>query len=379
MNDRSALGTADVSDTTLAAMVADLFAVPAGTSVTLVDSGAEPVPYEIPAITTGGRWWVRGTADVGGEIRPFALFVKQVHEWSRSPFFADVPPEVQPWAAKQVPWRTEGEVYRSDLVDHLPPGLAMPRSVGVHDIDDLSYAVWLEVVSTLEVEWDLARYGRAGHVLGRFAGSPAVRERSNVGGHEWDVSRYVEGRLRFQVLPMLASDDLWHHPLIADTFAGLRPRLDRAAGTVDAVAAELMDLPVLGGHGDACPNNLLVRPGTDDFTMIDFGFFTALPLGFDLGQLLVGDVQLGLRSPDDLAERDATCLTSYVEGLAAEGVEIAEQVVRRAHALQLLLFTGFSALPFELLGAEPTEQVRAMAATRATIARYVLDLVDQTG
>lgn len=378
MPDRSALGSADVSDEALAAMVSTLF--DAGDSAVVVrESMAEPVPYEIPAITTGGRWWVRGTAEVDGESRPFTLFVKQVHEWSRSPFFADVPPEVQPWAAKQVPWRTEGAVYRSDLVDHLPPGLAMPRAVGVHGIDDLSYAVWLEVVPTVEVEWDIERYRRAGNLLGRFAGSRAVRDRANVGGHEWDVTRYVEGRLRFQVLPMLASDGLWHHPLIADAFTDLRPRLDRAAAVIDTVAAELMTLPVLAGHGDACPNNLLVTPGDDDFTMIDFGFFTALPVGFDLGQLLVGDVQLGRRSADDLAERDATCLTSYVDGLAAEGVAIDEQVVRRAHALQLLLFTGYSALPFELLDAEPTEQVRAMAATRATIARYCLDLFDQTG
>ncbi|WP_182376592.1 phosphotransferase [Nocardioides sp. WS12] len=377
MHDRAALGSADVTDESLSSMVAALLGV-AISSVAVVDSTAEPVSYDIPAITTGGRWWVSGTAHVDGETRPFRLFVKQVHEWSRSPFFADVPAEMQPWAAQQVPWRTEGAVYRSDLVDHLPPGLAMPRAVGVHDIDDLSYSVWLEVVPIVEVAWDLDRYRRAGKLLGRFAGSRAVRDRANVGGHEWDVSRYVDGRLKFQVLPMLASDDLWHHPLIAGAFADLRPRLDQAAASVDAVAAELMALPVLAGHGDACPNNLLVTTG-DDFTMIDFGFFTALPVGFDLGQLLVGDVQIGLRPADDMAERDTASLTSYVDGLAAEGVDIDEQVVRRAHALQLLLFTGLSALPFELLGAEPTEQVRAMAATRAAIARYSLDLVDQTG
>ncbi|KRA32635.1 MULTISPECIES: phosphotransferase [unclassified Nocardioides] len=378
MHDRSALGPADVSDEVLTAMVAALLAID-DSAVALVDSTAEPVPYEIPAITTGGRWWVRGTADVADEPRPFALFVKQVHEWSRSPLFAELPPEIQPWAAEQVPWRTEGAVYRSDLVDHLPAGLTMPRAVGVHDIDDLSYAVWLEVVPIREVEWDLERYRRAAHLLGRFAGNDAVRERSNVGGHEWDITRYVEGRLKFQVLPMLASDDLWHHPLIADTFADLRPRLDRVAATIDAVAAELMAFPVLAGHGDACPNNLLVGPGDHDFTMIDFGFFTALPVGFDLGQLLVGDVQLGRRTADDLAERDAACLSSYVDGLAAEGVDIDERAVRRAHALQLLLFTGLSALPFELLGGEPTDEVRAMAATRAAIARHSLELVDQTG
>lgn len=379
MNDRSVLGSADVTDDALAAMVADLFAIDDTTAVTLVESNAEPVPYDIPAITTGGRWWVRGTARVGDVARPFTLFVKQVHEWSRSPFFADVPPEIQAFAAQQVPWRTEGAVYRSDLGDHLPPGLTMPRSVGVHEIDDLSYSVWLEEVPAIDVAWDLARHRSAARLLGRFAGSAAVRDRTEVGGHEWDVTRYVDGRLKFQVLPMLGSEDLWQHPLVDDTFRDLRPRLERAAAGVDAVAAELMTLPVLAGHGDACPNNLLVRLDRDGFTMIDFGFFTALPVGFDLGQLLVGDVQIGRRSPQDLAERGAACLASYVDGLAAEGVEIDTATVRRAHALHLLLFTALSALPFELLDAEPDEQVRAMAATRATIARYVLDLVEATG
>lgn len=270
MNGRSALGSADVTDDALAAMVADLFAIDDTTAVTLVESNAEPVPYDIPAITTGGRWWVRGTARVGDVARPFTLFVKQVHEWSRSPFFADVPPEIQAFAAQQVPWRTEGAVYRSDLGDHLPPGLTMPRAVGVHEIDDLSYSVWLEEVPAIDVAWDLARHRSA-------------------------------------------------------------------------------------------------------------AFFTALPVGFDCGQLLVGDVQIGRRSPLDLAERGAACLASYVDGLAAEGVEIDTATVRRAHALHLLLFTALSALPFELLDADPDEQVRAMAAARATIARYVLDLVEATG
>lgn len=299
------------------------------------------------------------------------------------PFFAEIPPEVQPWAAKQVPWRTEGEVYRSDLVDRLPSGLAMPRSTGVHIIDDLSYAVWLEVVPAIDVVWDVDRYRHAAHLLGRFAGSPGVRALATVGGHEWDVTTYVEGRLRSQVLPLIGSEEVWQHPLVADAFADLRPRLEEAAATVDAVAAELMSLPLLVGHGDGCPNNLLVRPDHDGFTMIDFGFFTQLPVGFDLGQLLVGDVQIGRRTADDLAERDEACLTSYVDGLRAEGLDIDERVVRRAHALQLLLFTGLSALPLDLLGAEPntgpSTALRAMAATRAAIARHVLDLVDQTG
>ncbi|GAA1533437.1 phosphotransferase [Nocardioides humi] len=376
MHDRSALGPADVPDALLAAMVARLLQVD---DVELVASSAVPVDYDLPAITTGGRWWVSGTAAVDGHARDFRIFVKHVHEWSRSPFFADLPEEIRPWAAQQVPWRTEGAVYRSDLGDRLPAGLAMPRAVGVHDIDDLAYSVWLEVVPAVEVAWDRERYARAAHLLGRLAGSASVRELAGVGGHEWDIGRYVEGRLRFQVLPLLGADEVWRHPLVAPAFGELRGRLLGAADRIDALAAELLALPVLVGQGDACPNNLLVRPDRDGFTLIDFGFFTALPVGFDLGQLLVGELQLGRGTADDLAGRDAACLASYVDGLGAEGVDLDPATVARAHALQLLVFTGLSSLPFEHLDAEPTNALRAMAATRAAIARYSLDLLDQTG
>lgn len=376
MHDRSALGPADVDDDVLAAMVAQLLGVD---DLELVSSTARVVDYALPAITTGGRWWVSGTAAVDGHAHDFRLFVKHVHEWSRSPFFESVPPEVREWAAGMVPWRTEGAVYRSDLAERLPRGLAMPRALGVHDIDSGAYSVWLEVVPTVDASWDLPRYRLAAHLLGRFAGSPRVRELGGVGGHEWDVSQYVEGRLGHQVLPVLGSDEVWRHPLVADTFGPLRPRMVQALDRLPALTTELLALPLLVGQGDACPNNLLVRPDRDGFTLIDFGFFMALPVGFDLGQLLVGELQLGRGSAEGLAERDEACLASYVDGLVAEGVDLGLAAVRRAHALHLLIFSGLSAIPFELLDAEPTDELRAMAATRAAIARYSLDLVDQTG
>ncbi|TQK71503.1 MULTISPECIES: phosphotransferase [unclassified Nocardioides] len=376
MHDRSALGAADVGDDVLAAMVAELLGVD---DVELLSSRAEVVDYALPAITTGGRWWVRGTAAVDGHAHDFRMFVKHVHEWSRSPFFLDVPEEIRSWAAGMVPWRTEGAVYSSDLADHLPEGLAIPRALGVHDIDDGAYTVWLEVVPTADVTWDLARYRHAAHLLGRFAARPGVRALARIGSREWDVRSYVDGRLGHQVLPILGDEGVWRHPLVAGAFADLRPRLLAAVDALPRLTEELLDQPELVGHGDACPNNLLVRPDRDGFTMIDFGFFMALPVGFDLGQLLVGDVQIGRRDASDLGERDATCLAAYVEGLVAEGVDLGIDAVRRAHALHLLIFSGLSAIPFEVLEEEPTDALRAMAATRAATARYVLDLVDQTG
>ena len=182
-----------------------------------------------------------------------------------------------------------------------------------------------------------------------------------------------------QVLPTVRDDGVWSHPLVAATFdEGVRERLRAAADRADDLVAELAAVPHLVGHGDACPNNLLVVPGTDDFVLIDFGLWGSRPVGFDLGQLLVGDVQVGRRSAEALAERDEVCLVAYQAGLRAEGCGLSDALVRRAHALQLLVFTGFSTLPFDLLGEPVTPELIEVARARAAIAAHSLDLLDAT-
>jgi hypothetical protein len=378
MHDRTALGLAEVSDAELTTMVAALLGhEPA--DVTLLDSLAENVAYDLPAITTAGRYWVRGLAGTPAGVAEFKFFVKHVQSWARSPFFAEVPEEIREMAEAGVPWRTEHLVYRSEVAQHLPEGLSMPRALGVFDLDEKAASIWLEVVAADDSEWDLARFTRAAYLLGRMSASPTVMPFAGVGGHEWDVSDYLYGRLTHQVLPVLRNEEVWQHPIIAPAFdADLRSRLLDAADRVHDYAEELMRAPLATGHGDACPNNLLVRPDGDGFTLIDFGFWRALPVGFDLGQLLVGDVQIGRRSSDDLAERDETCLASYVEGLQAEGSDVPEADVRRAHALQFLIFTGLSTIPMEFLDAPPTPELVRMSEERAAIARHSLDLIDAT-
>ncbi|MEO7352168.1 MAG: phosphotransferase [Marmoricola sp.] len=377
MNDRSALGTADVTDDQLTGMVADLLGTdPVETK--LLSSSAEEVDYDIAAITTAGRFWVRGSVGVRGGELPFQLFVKHIQAWSRSPLFQNVPVELQPMAAAGVPWRTEPLAYRSDLGRRLPVGLRMPRALGIFDLDELSASVWLEVIKTRPVVWDLDRYRRAGYLLGRVAANPRVRELASVGKFDFQVSDYLNGRLRGQVLPMLAEEGIWMHPLVAGAFEPeLRERLLEAADLAPAYAEELSEFPLSTSHGDACPNNLLVPAEDDGFVLIDYGFWGEMPIGFDLSQLLVGDVQVGRRGAGDLHDLEDTLLAAYVLGLRAEGCEVPEAAVRRAHALQLMIFTGLSTLPFEHLGREPTPEVHAIARERAAIARFSLDLLDR--
>jgi hypothetical protein len=372
--DRPLLGPADVADDVLAGMVADLLRHDA---VDLLDVAVQHEPYDIPSLTTVGRYWVTGTAGTPTGPEPFRLFVKHVQGWHHSPFFQDVPDEMKEMAKASYPWRTEPLAYASDLGDRLPAGLSMPRALGVHWFDPDAAAIWMAPVEHPHREWDTAHYRRAAYLLGRLAASPAVAERADVGEFEWSVMHYVHGRLEAQVGTALRSDDVWQHPLVAAHFdTGLRDRMRAALDRCQEYGLELMRLPQVSSHGDASPGNLMPGADPDSFVLIDFGLWHPQAVGYDLGQLVAGDVQLGRRPAALLAATDEACLTAYAEGLAAEGTDVDPAVVRRGHALQLLLFVGLSALPFEMLEAPPSTELERLVAERAALATFSLDLVD---
>ncbi|MCU1535851.1 MAG: hypothetical protein JWP82_202 [Humibacillus sp.] len=395
MTRRELLGVADVSDTTLLSYAATRLGLDAA-DCALRGSSASVVDYDLDAITTAGRWWVVADVTTPEGDRQVRFFVKHVQSWTRSPYFAFVPPELREAAAQGVPWRTEPLVYTSDLADQLPDGLTMPAVVDVRFVDDLSAVIWLEAVDTVERDWDPAAVTRTAHLLGRLAASPRVRPLAAIGEADGrrGVRSYTEGRLQGQVVPLLRSDELWQHPALVETFEpGLRARLlghlDRVGDYIDW----LEQVPEGAAHGDACPNNLLRRAGDDDLVVIDFGFWSTQPLGFDLGQLLLGDVQLGRRPASQLASLDPLCVEAYASGVAQEGVDIDLPTLRRAHALHMLLFSGFSAFLVDgLLGGMPgpssatedtTAQERLQGLVqhlreRAVLTTFVLDLVDAT-
>ncbi|MEO7588651.1 MAG: phosphotransferase [Arachnia sp.] len=178
---------------------------------------------------------------------------------------------------------------------------------------------------------------------------------------------------------MVLDDGLWHHPLFAEAFDDvLRIRLQEAARRAGEIVDELSRLPLGTGHCDASSNNLLVIDEDNGFILIDYGTWNEAPIGFDLGQLLVGDVQIGRRAASLLSETEEAILPAYVAGLGDEGYDLDAAVVRRAHALHLLLFTGLSTPPFDYLDAATSPALLHIAKERASIARFSLDLLDET-
>lgn len=381
------LGVDDVSDADLAAMVADLWQVD---SVDLLDSTAEPVAYDVPSILTGARTWVRGHAEAGAGPRGFTLFVKRVHHWRHSPAFVGVPPEIGEWAAATVPWRAEPLVYASDLADRLPDGLDMPRGLRVEEHPDETAVVWIEAVDADPVAWSLEDSVRAARLLGRLSASPAVAPLAGIDPQPWHIDMFVAGRIGYTVLPGFHDDATWAHPCVAEHFGALRSDLEATARHLDALAREFAASRHLASHGDACPNNLLRREGDPGFTLIDFGFWRPQPVGFDLSQLLVGDIQIGRQDVGDLPERAAACIEAYAAGLADEGLHVPLAEVRRSHAVCLMLFNGLPSLPLEMLAEEAaleaaggvTDDFRAgldhWARQRSGIATYALDVLTGT-
>lgn len=381
MHDRLALGVADVSDVALAAIVGRSLGLADGAEIELLESSARVAPYDLEALTTAGRYWVHGRARTPAGEQPFTIFVKVVQSWSRSPIFAFVPEDYRELALAFLPWRVEPLMYRSDLSARLPDGLSMPKAYAVMDLDETSAAIWLERVDQFDHGWDADRFVRAAHLLGRLAGSERVRATARTGRAEGQrlVRGYAQGRVMHQIVPALRGDDLWSHPLMAGTFDDeLRADLLAAADDLDAIVDELEALPVATLHGDACTRNLLARNGTEEMVLIDLGFWGEGPVGFDLGQLLLGEVQLGERPAGCLPSLEPPCLLAYLQGLEAEGYSVQPATVRRAHALQMLLFNGLSAVPLEHLGSPPTDDLLELAGQRASAARFVLDLVRAT-
>lgn len=376
MGGREVLGAADVSDGQFRQIVAAALAEdPAAVRVDRCE--ITRVAYDLASILTIDRHWVTGTARTPGGQRTYRVFVKTIGSFEHSSFFAQVPEPLRRMAAT-MQWRTEADAYRSQLREVLPAGLSMPRAFAVREIDETRIALWLEAIPAVPHVWSIPDLADAAYRLGRLAASPAVADAASTIRDRLRIRMYAAGRLAHLVLPALRSEELARHPLIRDAFGPIRDRLLAAADAVPTWLDELEATAEAISHGDASPNNLLRTAGTSDLTLIDFAFFGPQPVGFDLAQLLLGEVQIGRRPTSELPDAEAAVLPAYVAGLASEGMVLDARVVERAHAVAMMIFSGLSGYPFEHLDKKPTPDLLALAHERAAASRICLDVLEGT-
>ncbi|MGI8335914.1 phosphotransferase family protein [Actinomadura scrupuli] len=319
----------------------------------------EPSPG---SAATGGLRRLTGTTAEG---QHWSFFVKSINSPRHWPHLGMLPEGLRAEFIAALPWRAEAEAYRADV--RLPEGLRMPRLHLIDDLGDDRLDLWLEDVESDQTEWELTRYDRAAHLLGGLAARnpappPAM---SNLRG-------YVQGRIVRGVLPELRDPALWQHPLVAP-FADARLRADLLA--LGERIPELLDaadrLPHTMVHGDSSPHNLLVTPD-GEFVALDWGWYSSHPVGFDLGQLLVGLAHEGLTPAGELPALHATIEAAYLRGLAEGGGPV--EHASAGYRISLVLRSAFTAIPAERLAEPATPELTELCRRRIGLARFLTDL-----
>ena len=336
------------------------------------------VADEYPATTpsTASLERVVATMTDGRRISVFAKTLQSIRHW---PAFETIPDAFKEAAIAGFPWHVEADVYASGLLADLPDGLRSPRLLLVEELGDDRTRLWMEDVSAPSAAWDLARYQMAAHALGRLAGPfPAARLPAEMPPLGMGLRAFFRLRIESTVLPPLRSDQTWGHPLMRTVLAtdpSLRADLLALADDAPLLLDMLDDLPQTLAHWDACPQNLLADPErVDGLVAIDWSFTTAAPVGFDLGQLLVGLAQTAEMDPTELPAIHAAIVPAYLEGLRNEGVDADPGDVRTGYVGSLLLRSGFTGPPLELLGRSDEPGVAGLFAQRARYTRFLLDL-----
>lgn len=340
------------------AALADILGAP-------VDPGGvtvEPVPYSSGSPATGGLWRVRA----GGR----SVFVKQLHHLRHWPALALMPPQIAGSFAAEFPWRTETELWDPRVQASLPDGLRGPVLHRLLELPDDRLTLWQEDIVEVTTPWDLDRFERAAYLLGRWNARSTTPDVLAVTDFPpgFALRMYADRSVAFRGMGPLRSDDVWHHPWLAD-HGDLRAGLVELGPRIPEMLDRLDTYPQALPHGDASPQNLLVpADGSAEFVVIDLSFRTPHALGFDLGQLLVGLTHAGLLPAAMLPPISDVIVPAYLRGLAAEGVTDVETGVRDAFATSVLIRSGFDGFSYDLL-----DKDRHAFDERVTMSRFLLD------
>jgi hypothetical protein len=347
----------------------------------------EPVDYEIGTPSTEALLRVLGTAELhSGETVDWSVFVKKLRSVRHWPLLHLVPEPFREPFIQNMPWQLEVMVHRSDIATLLPEGLRLPTMYRVDEYDDDRATLWMEDVIQAPGCWPLGRFERAANLLGRLSARrqshlvEPVFPRGDIHVSGIGLRYYTNGRVLTSAIPLLADDQTWQHPLLAEAIRstgdhGLRDELLELANRLPAVLDRLDTLPQTYQHGDASPQNLLVpKDKQDEFVVIDWGFDCPQAIGFDLGQLLVGLAHAGELAPEELPTIHPVIVSAFMEGVAAEGMTVSEDEVLYGYLGSLMARATFTALPLEQLG-KTSECGIELFEQRVRLTRTLVNLV----
>jgi len=333
---------------------------------------ARPAAHRVDNMTTAALTHVSGTLVDG---TPWRLFVKTLRPAWRAPLWDQIPPTFHDSVRRELNWEDEPRIYTGPLSDDLPGDLRLPELYAI-DRDDELISLWLEDVADT-TPWDVDRYRRTAHHLGRLAGRwTEDRAAEQLGVRRRTMKELFHGKISHADIPALADDALWETPgVLAATAAhgDVRGDLRRLAAVAPDLVEAYEGLPHALAHGDATPDNFR-ESGSGDIIAIDVSYVSPAPLGSDLSQLLVGRIESGAATADEFQSVTTTILPAYLDGLAQEGTHANPDAVEAGWAIALAVRSVFSELILDHRPDMDQAGRRELLARRALACRFGLDL-----
>jgi hypothetical protein len=382
--DSASFAQAELSPETLARMIS-----PNG-DVAVDNVRVTPIRYNWGSPATAGLWRVEVTthpaATPTNGSNSAKYFVKLLRHLSLWPSLHTLPEPSRSVFAQRRNWRIELDMYESGIGAVLPPGMRTPVLHHVRRHGDDYVALWWEFVDVDPRPWSVADFARTAYLLGRLAarraeGKPVNDSLPEVCHLPWPATGlrvFVQARVLAIDVPQLRDPASWQAAPVAEALAatgdvGLPAGLGRLADQVPSLLDRLDALPQTYAHGDASPQNLLI-PSDDRTTrvVIDWGLEKPLPIGFDLGQLLIGLAHADELPVEALPAIAGAIVSSYRSGLLAEDCDIDEETVRQGFVGSLVCRSALSAIPFPSPGT-PSVTHETMV-NRLRLSRYLVDL-----
>lgn len=218
-------------------------------------------------------------------------------------------------------WQREALVYQSSLRSLLPPGLAMPRCLAVHQTDTRCW-IWLEDLGHMrETRWSFEHYAHAAYKLGQFNGTFLVQK--PIPEWPWLSRNWLQNWVEAAAPEALRLMSLQEHELVQRWFP------DRDFARVidlwsrrDILLAKLEKVPQTLCHLDANRRNMRVHLSSANeeiISLIDWANCGIAAVGEELAWLVWASYFLFEVEPEDVDELEATTLTHYISGLRATG------------------------------------------------------------
>jgi Phosphotransferase enzyme family len=351
-----------------------------------------PVDYQWGSVGTAGLWRVDVLDAAGTAV--YAYFVKLLRHTRLWPGLKYLPDDASRAEFTDFfPWRAELDMHQNGIGRVLPDGMRTPVLHHVKYAGADYTGLWWEFVPQRSGPWQSADYRRAAYLLGRLAARrregapvnhtlPEVARIPHPGGSA--LRYFASGRVLRGALPALRDESLWRHPVVAAAVqrtgdVGLAGELGALGDRLPQILDLLDTLPQTYAHGDASPQNLLLPVSEPDtVVVIDWGFGTLLPVGFDLGQLLAGLAQAGLADSAELEAIDPVIFEGYLAGLSDEDYCVEPDVVRTGYLGSLTARSALCTLPLELLtNASETDEAVERFVRGMRLGRVLVDLAAQ--